>query len=625
MRYKAVLVGTILAITSNCVFPSVSVAESFMLVAAETIPGSNPANQTPVLRFEGMGTGPVVPLSTIPGTDVNDPIGVAFSPWGELFVGNRHGNVGGGVGSISRFTFDGAGNFIPNGTITAGLEAVHGMAFSPSGELFAANHALNTISRFTFDEAKSAIPNGTVSTPGGNVTLGVSFSPSGEMFVASDGSTEIQRFVFDPLSTLAIPNGTLTIPGIPGTVSPHFLTFNGDGELFIPDQANSTVYRYTFDAGGVPSANGTIGVANVQGLAFSPSGELFASNHGGGGISRFTFDAGGAAVPNGLIPTNSMGGLAIRPEIPLEPFIERFDNGVGVFSTTVGNGDSNFIHDVGDQNINGTFIRNLTQDGRFAPIGRTLDQDAVVGFRFDITPHQVEGGRPKLGFYSLAEGSAKISIELDNAPVTSRIGPLSVHSAESNLEFDFTDPTLWTLGDTFRIEVFLDGINNELTMTAWRVIDSAAWLISSDTFVLPSGDTFSFDSVGMWNIVDNQAVGATSLADIDNFAFLTEPSPLGDLNGDGFVGIADLNIILSNWNEDVGPGNPQAGDITGDGFVGLDDLNVVLGNWNSGVPPVEASSVVPEPGTLLLLLCGSLCLRRRSCIDTYYDRRSYLA
>lgn len=79
------------------------------------------------------------------------------------------------------------------------------------------------------------------------------------------------------------------------------------------------------------------------------------------------------------------------------------------------------------------------------------------------------------------------------------------------------------------------------------------------------------------------------------YAATGAPQIDGDLDGDGFVGIADLNIVLGAWNQAVPPGNPLA-DPSGDGFVGISDLNIVLGNWNAGVPPV--SNLVPEPGTL---------------------------
>ena len=86
----------------------------------------------------------------------------------------------------------------------------------------------------------------------------------------------------------------------------------------------------------------------------------------------------------------------------------------------------------------------------------------------------------------------------------------------------------------------------------------------------------------------------------------------GDLDGDGFVGIGDLNIVLSNWNQNVTSGSLSDGDISGDGFVGIDDLNKVLGNWNAGTPPAAQASV-PEPtaaGLLMLGMIGFVTRRR---------------
>lgn len=58
----------------------------------------------------------------------------------------------------------------------------------------------------------------------------------------------------------------------------------------------------------------------------------------------------------------------------------------------------------------------------------------------------------------------------------------------------------------------------------------------------------------------------------------------GDLDGDSFVGLSDLSIILLHWNQSVTPGDLLSGDPTGDGTVGIDDIGVVLGNWNVGYP-----------------------------------------
>ena len=83
----------------------------------------------------------------------------------------------------------------------------------------------------------------------------------------------------------------------------------------------------------------------------------------------------------------------------------------------------------------------------------------------------------------------------------------------------------------------------------------------------------------------------------------------GDLDGDGFVGIVDLNLVLSIWNTD-GSLDPRA-DVNGDGFVGIADLNAVLGNWNAGTPPGEALTAIPEPASLALLGVGATALLRR--------------
>jgi hypothetical protein len=123
-------------------------------------------------------------------------------------------------------------------------------------------------------------------------------------------------------------------------------------------------------------------------------------------------------------------------------------------------------------------------------------------------------------------------------------------------------------------------------------------------------------------VIDNSELGvyaqnAVSAANISTDAVVTtfgnmSIDPLGgglvgDLDGDGFVGIADLNIVLGNWNQTIPPGDPLA-DPSGDNFVGIEDLNTVLGNWNAGTPPAAA---VPEPATLALLGLGGLAMLRR--------------
>ena len=105
---------------------------------------------------------------------------------------------------------------------------------------------------------------------------------------------------------------------------------------------------------------------------------------------------------------------------------------------------------------------------------------------------------------------------------------------------------------------------------------------------------------------------------LDAFRYLLDMPLAGDLNGDGFVGLDDLDIILNHWNQNVTVGDLLQGDVTGpggspDGYVGLDDLDVLLNNWNTGTPPPLGASAIPEPGCAVLLGLGtSILIRRKS-------------
>ena len=79
-----------------------------------------------------------------------------------------------------------------------------------------------------------------------------------------------------------------------------------------------------------------------------------------------------------------------------------------------------------------------------------------------------------------------------------------------------------------------------------------------------------------------------------------------DLNGDGFVGLEDLEVLLANWGG--AGGTPGVGDANGDNAVNNLDLDIVIANWGEGELP---AGVIPEPGSLALLLVGGLALGRR--------------
>jgi fibronectin-binding autotransporter adhesin len=73
----------------------------------------------------------------------------------------------------------------------------------------------------------------------------------------------------------------------------------------------------------------------------------------------------------------------------------------------------------------------------------------------------------------------------------------------------------------------------------------------------------------------------------------------GDTDLNGTVDGADLNAVLSNYNQSGM--NWSRGDFNYDGMVDGTDLNTVLSNYNQSV---SAGAAVPEPSTLLLMAAG---------------------
>ena len=85
------------------------------------------------------------------------------------------------------------------------------------------------------------------------------------------------------------------------------------------------------------------------------------------------------------------------------------------------------------------------------------------------------------------------------------------------------------------------------------------------------------------------------------------PAIPGDINGDGLVGSADLDVVRAFWGQVVAPGDVGSGDLTGDGTVDSADLDVIRANWGA-----TASAAVPEPAAWVMFLGLGVFLGRRA-------------
>ncbi len=70
-----------------------------------------------------------------------------------------------------------------------------------------------------------------------------------------------------------------------------------------------------------------------------------------------------------------------------------------------------------------------------------------------------------------------------------------------------------------------------------------------------------------------------------------ESALVGDINGDGFVGIEDLDLLLAHWGDAAGSSSgAAAADLDNDGRVNSPDLSILIANWGNGSVPNEPTS-----------------------------------
>ena len=113
------------------------------------------------------------------------------------------------------------------------------------------------------------------------------------------------------------------------------------------------------------------------------------------------------------------------------------------------------------------------------------------------------------------------------------------------------------------------------------------------------------DTYVFWDTIHPTTAAHKVLADA---AFVALHDP-GDYTGDGVVDQADLQIVLSHYNQPTSPYNLAQGDWDGDGHVSIAEIDLVLAHWTQGPPPTLS---VPEPVSVVLVGFALLMLAGRS-------------
>ncbi len=97
-------------------------------------------------------------------------------------------------------------------------------------------------------------------------------------------------------------------------------------------------------------------------------------------------------------------------------------------------------------------------------------------------------------------------------------------------------------------------------------------LRSVGAFTVGGGDHVTDDGERLFEIFFNDLTHGIYTADV------FESGPVGDLDGDGVVGIQDFLMLLAAWGP-CPPAGACPADLDGDGVVGIADLLALLANW----------------------------------------------
>jgi T5SS/PEP-CTERM-associated repeat protein len=404
-----------------------------------------------------------------------------------------------------------------------------------------------------FDSTSTVTVTGAGSTWTGN-GIDVGINGDGTLTVADGGTASTSKIA--RIANNSDSNGTATVTGAGSTWTNSKTLLVGEfGTAALNIEDGGAVSNTIGSIGDRPGSTSTVTVTGA-GSTWTNSSGLYV---GGGDL-----EAGGtgslSVLDSGLVEVT--GTLKIW-----NPGSTITLNGGSIKATTIAGGTF-FDFLAGTLSVE-SFLGTLVQDGG------TLAPGISPGITTVSADYNLNAGSLEIEIGGLTAGT-----EHDHVDVT---GTLNL-GLGSTLDLSLINGFTPVIGDSFDI---LD----------WGSI------------------TGSFDTINLPALGVGLGWDTNSLL-IDGTLSVIKTGPIGDLDNDGFVGIADLNIILANWNQFIPPGDPRAdvGGVGGtgpDGFVGINDLNVVLGNWNAGTPPLaEASVVVPEPGSLavlgvaLMTLCG---------------------
>ena len=200
----------------------------------------------------------------------------------------------------------------------------------------------------------------------------------------------------------------------------------------------------------------------------------------------------------------------------------------------------------------------------------------------------------------------------DIAVVNKKTGEakLSIFHNDGNMQFSWSEEDIYdTAANPHSVEIA--DLNGDCDLDVIVSHVGAAWL-------------YVFENNGQGHFEDRFDIYCTGgpaqviAADVDNDwdldlitantnngsvnVFINQTCCVGDIDGDGTVGVIDLLAIIGAW------GGPCVGDINGDGTVDVIDLLAIIGAWgNTGGPEDLDEDGIVAVGDLLIVISNLGC------------------